>query len=126
MFPGHTLLNSAHPDSTRLRCSREAGTRAAGRRMRGGGQGRAGVLLAVSQQWAQPHLTTVHSPGALFQGHLIHVSFHLPDSKPLDYISIYQSNGPHWRQEQRRIFGYIQSVIEKGNALGHEILLAGD
>lgn len=63
MLPGYMPISSAHHNSTRLRCARTAAGPPQGQRRRGGGRAQAGVLVAVSESLAQPHLMTVHQPG---------------------------------------------------------------
>lgn len=54
------------------------------------------------------------------------MTFFLPDSKPLHYITVYQPNGDGWKEQQAHIFGYVSTEIKKSIDNDYNILVGGD
>lgn len=123
MFQGYTLKASCHPDATAVRWNRRNPRTA---KRSDTARACAGVLVAVHDDFAQPHLLRTIQPPASLRGYMCHVSISLPDSKPLHVLAVYQPNHPGWQAVRAGITAYIQRAKAAVLACGGELLLAGD
>jgi ribonuclease HI/exonuclease III len=75
---------------------------------------RAGVLLAIHNEYAHSDLVTQHRTSDSLHGHLIHASINIPDSTPLHIFAVYnpcnQGESSHARI---KIFQYIQECRQE-------------
>lgn len=120
ILPSYSLVASCHPSATAVRYCRSDPAVA------NNSTACAGVLIAVHDDLALPHLLRRIQPPDELQGYLCHVSITLPDSQPLHILTVYQPNNASWQAVRTAVKDYISEVKDKVQTCGGQLLLGGD
>ena len=74
-------------------------------------RGKAGVMVAIKEEWAQDHLISKEKvPSDLF-GYLLHLRIQLPASDPLHIVGVYRPNGSGSRPIRDRITSHLKGQM---------------
>ena len=74
-------------------------------------RGKAGVMIAIKERWAQDHLIRKAAVPSDLVGYLLHVRIQLPASDPIHVVGVYRPNGPGSRPVHDRITNHLKGQM---------------